>query len=204
MQRLIVTSATYRQSSAPNPQAATLDASNRLLWRFPPHRLEAEAIRDQMLAVAGVLDRTVGGPSFQLYKYTVDNVATYFPLDKFGPETYRRSLYAQSARSIRTELLSVYDCPDSSLPEPRRVVTTTPLQALSLLNSSFTTSMAEAFAKRLTAESPADPVGRGFALAFGRVPAAEERAGAERLVKQHGLAALARAMFNANEFVYVH
>jgi Protein of unknown function (DUF1553) len=157
-----------------------------------------------MLAVAGVLDRTVGGASFQLYKYTVDNVATYFPLDRFGPETYRRSLYAQPARSIRTELLSVYDCPDSSLPEPRRVVTTSPLQALSLLNNSFTTSMAKAFAKRMTAESPADAVGRGFALAFGRAPAKEEREAADRLVKQHGLAALARALFNANEFVYVH
>ena len=204
LHREIVLSATYRQSSAWNADGAKADVDARLLWRYPPQRLQAEAIRDQMLAVAGVLDRTLGGPSFQLYKYTVDNVATYFPLDRFGSETYRRSLYAQSARSIRTELLSVYDCPDSSLPEPRRVVTTSPLQALSLLNSSFTTSLAEAFAKRMSAESPADPMGRGFALAFGRAPAKEEREGADLLVKQHGLAALARALFNANEFVYVH
>ncbi len=204
LHREIVLSAAYRQSGEFQPEPAKVDASARLLWRFPPQRMQAEAIRDAMLAVAGVLDRKLGGPSFQLYKYTVDNVATYFPLDKFGPETYRRSLYAQSARSIRTELLSVYDCPDSSLPEPRRVVTTSPLQALSLLNNSFTIDMSAAFARRMAAESPADPVGRGFVLAFGRAPEAGEREAASRLVREHGLVALARALFNTNEFVYVY
>jgi len=204
LHREIVMSAAYRQSSEWTAAASKVDAESRLLWRFPPQRLQAEAIRDQMLAVAGVLDRKVGGPSFQLYKYTVDNVATYFPLDAFGPETYRRSLYAQPARSIRMELLSEYDCPDSSLPEPKRVVTTSPLQALSLLNNSFTIGMSEAFAKRVKAESPGDAVGRAFELAFGRKPSQEEREAASRLVAQHGLTALARALFNANEFVYVH
>jgi hypothetical protein len=202
LHREIVLSQTYRQSSDGNTAAAKIDADARLLWRFPPQRLQAEAIRDNMLAVAGVLDRTIGGPSFQLYKYTVDNVATYFPVEQFGHDTYRRAVYAQSARSIRTELLSVYDCPDSSLPEPRRFVTTSPLQALSLLNHSFTTDMAKAFAARMAAS--ADPVGHGFALAFGRAPSAEERSAAASLVSQHGLPALARALFNTNEFVYVH
>jgi len=198
----IVMSATYRQASTWNESAAKVDANARLLWRYPPQRLQAEAIRDSMLAAAGVLDKTVGGPSYSLYKYTVDNVATYFPLEKFGPDTYRRAVYAQSARSIRTELLSVYDCPDSSLPEPRRVVTTSPLQALSLLNNSFTADMAKAFGERMAADG--DPIGRGFGLAFGRAPMASERARAAELVKTHGLAALARALFNTNEFVYVH
>jgi hypothetical protein len=110
-------------------------------------------------------------------------------------------VYAESARSIRTELLSVFDCPDSSLPEPRRVVTTSPLQALSLLNHSFTTDMSEAFAKRLRAE---DPVTHAFEIAYGRAPSAAEKAQAEALARQHGLAAVARAIFNSNEFVYVH
>ena len=202
LHREIVMSAAYRQASTWNETAAKADADSRLLWRYPPQRLQAEAIRDNMLAVAGVLDKTVGGPSYQLYKYTVDNVATYFPREEFGPETYRRSVYAQSARSIRTELLSVYDCPDSSLPEPRRVVTTSPLQALALLNNSFVLDMAKALGARMAAD--ADPVGRGFALAFGRGPTASERAGADQLVSQYGMAALARAIFNTNEFVYVH
>ena len=204
LHREIMLSEAYRQSSTSNTEAVTIDSGARLLWRFPPQRLQAEAIRDAMLSVAGVLDRKMGGPSFQLYRYTVDNVATYFPLEQFGAETYRRTLYAQSARSIRTELLSVYDCPDSSLPEPRRVVTTSPLQALSLLNSSFTADMAAAFAKRLTGEGGEDPISRGFVLAFGRKPDNAEHEAAQRLVTQHGLPALARALFNANEFVYVH
>lgn len=202
LHREILLSATYRQSSAWRAEAAKMDAGARLLWRFPPQRLDAEAIRDSLLAVAGVLDSRAGGPGFTLYKYTVDNVATYFPLDRFGPETYRRSVYAQGARSIRTELLSVYDCPDSALPEPRRVVTTSPLQALSLLNNRFSMDMAEAFAQRVAGE--ADPVGRAFALALGRGPTAEERRGAEELGRAHGWTALARALFNTNEFVYVH
>jgi hypothetical protein len=201
LHREIVMSAAYRQASTWNETAAKADADSRLLWRYPPQRLQAEAIRDNMLAVAGVLDKTVGGPSYQLYKYTVDNVATYFPREEFGPETYRRSVYAQSARSIRTELLSVYDCPDSSLPEPRRVVTTSPLQALALLNNSFVLDMAKALGARMALDK--DPVGRGFALAFGRGPTASERAGADQLVSQYGMAALARAIFNTNEFVYV-
>jgi hypothetical protein len=202
LHREIVLSRTYRQSSAYLAEAAKADADARLLWRFPPRRLEAEAIRDAMLSVAGVLQSTSGGPGFQLYKYTVDNVATYFPLDRFGPETYRRAVYAQPARSISTEPLTILDCPDSSLPEPRRVVTTSPLQALTLLNNSFTLDMAKAFAARVQAE--ADAVGRAFQLAFSRAPAREERAAAEALMRQHGLEALARALFNTNEFVYVH
>jgi len=201
LHREIMLSRAYRQSSEWNEAAAKQDADARLLWRFPPQRLQAEALRDAMLHVAGVLDNNVGGPSFRLYKYTVDNVATYFPLDKLDPSTYRRTVYAESARSIRTELLSVFDCPDSSLPEPRRVVTTSPLQALSLLNHSFTLDMSAAFAKRLP---PDDPVRPAFELAFGRPPSTSETENARRLILDHGLTAFTRALFNANEFVYVH
>ena len=206
LHRQIVNSSTFRQSSEFHAKAAAIDADNQWLWRFQPRRLEAETLRDAMLAVSGRLNTHMGGPSFRLYKYTVDNVATYFPMDQFDASTYRRTVYAESARSIRTELLSVFDCPDSSLPEPRRVVTTSPLQALSLLNHSFTIDMAEAFAKRVTAEASDGPrrIERAFVLAFGRIPTAEESASAAGFVETHGLPALARALFNANEFLYVH
>lgn len=202
----IVLSAAYRQSSRFDASAARADAESRLLWRYPPRRLEAEAIRDAMLAAAGVLNPKMGGPGFQLFKYTVDNVATYFPVDKLGPETYRRGVYAQQARSIRNELLSVFDCPDPSLPEPRRVVTTSPLQALSLLNHSFTIDMAEALAARLQREAPTDPqrAELAFLLTFGRNPDETEKQATLRLAATHGWPAAARALFNANEFVYVH
>jgi hypothetical protein len=196
LHREILLSKAYRQSSAHIPEAAKVDADSRLLWRFPPQRLSAESLRDSMLFVAGALNPKVGGPSFRLYKYTVDNVATYFPVDRFGPETYRRSVYAESARSIRTELLSVFDCPDSSLPEPRRVSTVSPLQALSLLNHSFTTAMAEAFGKQ--------SVESAFLRVFGRPPEAKEIAAANKLIQEHGFAAFVRALFNANEFLYVY
>lgn len=200
LHREILLSATYQQASTHQPAAARVDAEARLLWRFPPQRLSAEALRDSMLAVAGVLRNEANGPSFRLYQYTVDNVATYFPLDRMGPETYRRSVYAESARSIRTELLSVFDCPDSALPEPRRVSTTSPLQALSLLNHSFTLDMAAELEKRLTT----DRVAQAFRLAYGRSPAAEEAAAAEQLIATHGFVAFARALFNSSEFLYVH
>ena len=204
LHREILLSAAYRQSSAPNAAAARIDADSRLLWRFPPQRLQAEALRDSMLSVAGVLDPQAGGPSFRLYKYTVDNVATYFPLDKFGPETYRRSVYAESARSIRNELLSVFDCPDSSLPEPRRVSTTSPLQALSLLNHSFTIDMAEAFTRRLASTPQPQRITQAFLLAFGRPPEPAEVSQSQTFILAHGMAAFARALFNANEFLYVY
>jgi hypothetical protein len=197
-------SAAYQQSSTFNPAAARIDADARLLWRFPPQRLPAEAIRDAMLHIGGVLNSERGGPSFRLYKYTVDNVATYFPLDHFGPDTYRRSVYAESARSISTELLTVFDCPDSSLPEPRRVSTTSPVQALSLLNHSFTLDMALAFEKRLAALPPDERIPQAFLLTYGRRPASEEVTKSQQLIAQHGFAHFARALFNTNEFLYVY
>ncbi|MFN9754519.1 MAG: DUF1553 domain-containing protein, partial [bacterium] len=199
----ILLSAAYQQSSAFQPAAARLDADSRLLWRFPPQRLQAESLRDAMLHVAGVLNPERGGPSFRLYKYTVDNVATYFPLDQFGPETYRRSVYAESARSISTELLTVFDCPDSSLPEPRRVSTTSPLQALSLLNHSFTIDMARALERRLAAHPPGEQIRQAFLLAYGRPPEPAELDQSRQLLARHGFLSFARALFNTNEFLYV-
>ncbi|HBY59749.1 MAG TPA: hypothetical protein DEH78_07985, partial [Solibacterales bacterium] len=202
----IVMSAAYRQSSAHHDGFARIDSESRFLWRFPPQRLSAEAVRDSILAVAGKLQPDAGGPGFRLYKYTVDNVATYFPLEKFGEDTYRRAVYMQGARSIRPELLAQYDCPDSSLPEPKRVVTVSPLQALSLLNNSFVVDMSAAMAERVRREAGASldtQVSRAFALAFVRTPTARERAAARKLLDAHGLAALCRALLNANEFIYV-
>jgi hypothetical protein len=199
----IMMSAAYRQSGAYDDAAAKVDSEATLLWRFPPRRMEAEAIRDSVLAVSGRLNRAMGGPGFRLYRYTVDNVATYYPLEKFGEDTYRRAVYQQAARSVRSELLGQYDCPDSSLPEPKRVVTTSPLQALALLNNSFLVDQSKHFAERLQRESPGDPVGLAFRLAYGRDPEDAERAAAKALIAKHGMFAFCRAILNSNEFVYV-
>ena len=206
LHRLIVTSQTYRQAATWRESAAAVDGDSRLLWRYPPRRLSAEEIRDSMLSVAGKLDLQAGGKGFRLYQYVQDNVATYLPLDAHGPETYRRAVYHQNARAARVDLVSDFDCPDPAFAAPRRAATTSPLQALSLMNHQFTLDMSVAWAARLEREAgpelPAQ-VERAFRLAFGRAPRADEQDACLTLAKSHGMRAVCRAMFNANEFIHL-
>jgi mono/diheme cytochrome c family protein len=205
--RLIVLSQAYRQSSAYREDAAAADADARLLWRFPPRRLAAEEVRDTILLLCGKLDERQGGPGFRLYDYSRDNVATYTPSENFGPETYRRSVYHQNARASRVDLLSDFDAPDCAFSIARRVPTTTPAQALSLMNHSFTMTMADALAERLKREAgegdAAAQVRRAYSIAFGRDAAEEEVAMATALVGQHGLRAFCRAILNSSELIYL-
>jgi len=206
IQRLIVTSATFRQSSAYDAAAAAVDADNRLLWRTSRRRLEAEPLRDAMLLLAGQLNRRMGGPGFRDFKTYVRNSQFYIPLDVDEPEHYRRTLYRTWVRSGRDRLLDAFDCPDPSTKTPRRAVTTTPLQALSLMNHVLVLRMADRFAERVKAEAGADParqIDRVFQLAYGRGPDGEQRQAAAVLVEKHSLAALCRVIFNSNEFLYV-
>jgi hypothetical protein len=163
---MIVLSETYRQASVHRDEAAAVDADSRLLWRFPPRRLTAEEIRDTMLIDRGPVGWQAGGPGFRLYRYLQDNVATYIPLDEHGPETYRRAVYHQNARASLLDLLTEFDCPDNAFSTPRRASTTTPLQALTMLNHRFSLDMADHLAERLQreagAERPAEQVQRAF------------------------------------------
>jgi hypothetical protein len=205
LHKLMVTSATYQQSSSANAAGTAKDAGNLLLWRMPLRRLEAESIRDAILATSGKLDHRMGGPSFRLYKYRVVNVAFYEPMEEFGPETWRRSVYQQAARGIRDDLLGTFDCPESSQRAPKRDSTTTALQALSLLNGPFMQQQARFMAERVKkdmGDTPSAQVEGAFRLAFGRAPKAEERQAAIGLVQEQGLIALCRALMNANEFLY--
>jgi hypothetical protein len=215
IQRQIVTSATYRQSSRLDPAAARIDAANRLLWRKTPLRLEAEAVRDAMLAVAGALGegegqgQALGGPGFR--EFAISNVQgnttyRYTPVEAIGPEFDRRTLYRTWARGARSGFLDVFDCPDPSTTAPRRPVTTTPLQALVLLNNALTLRLADRLGDRLRREAGDDPgcqVERAYRLCLGRLPDAAERDQARRVVTTYGPAVLARALFNSNEFLYI-
>jgi hypothetical protein len=206
LHRQIVTSQAYRQSSAARSEAAPVDKDARLLWRFPPRRLSAEEVRDAMLFVAGKLDLRMGGPGFRLYEYQNDNVSTYIPLDHPSPQTYRRAIYHQNARASVVDVLSDFDQPDCAFTTPRRAATTTPMQALTMLNHPFTLDMANALADRVRrdmGDDPAKQVDRAFRLAFGRAPEATELEAAKRFVAENDLPALARAIFNSNEMVYV-
>jgi hypothetical protein len=207
LHKLIVMSETYRQSSPPRKEAIAVDADNRLLWRMKPRRLEGEAVRDSMLAVSGLLDRTVGGKGFSDYRERNFNGTAYFdPFDPEEPAAQRRSIYRFTPRGGNTGLLDTFDCPDPAASAPRRAITTTPLQALSLWNGGFALRATGAFADRVAKDAPDDvskQITRAWQLAFGRDPTDAERRLADALIKEHGLKALTRAIFNANEFLVV-
>jgi len=204
IQRLIVTSAAYRQSSRVVEKAVQIDADNRLIWRQAPRRLEAEAFRDAVLAVSGEIDLRIGGPGFRDYKHTSagDN-ETYTVFDAFGGEFNRRSLYRTCLRSGSSPLLDVLDCPDPSLTTPKRTVTSTPLQALALLNNSFMEHCAERFADRLRREAPGDGVAqvrRACELCFGRPATDADVTFGQDFAGKHGLGQLCLVLLNTNEF----
>jgi cytochrome c551/c552 len=204
--RLIVCSATYRQSSRLDMKAQGVDRDNRLLWRMSPRRLEAESIRDAILAVSGRLDTRMGGPGYNIWEPNTNYVAVYKPRDELGPDAFRRMVYQFKPRSQADPTFGAFDCPDAALVAPRRNVSTTALQALNLLNSRFVVRQAACFAERLRAEAGADLARQavlGFRLAFGRVPSPSERDAAVALIGSHGADAFCRALYNANEFVYV-
>jgi hypothetical protein len=206
LQRRILTSATWRQSGLPRKEALAVDAGSRLLWRFPPRRLEAEGIRDSILAVSGNLDRARGGPSFYLHEVDRENVYHYHPKEAFGPADTRRMVYAFKVRMEQDGIFGAFDCPDGSLVMPRRSVSTTPLQALNLFNSRFIQDQSRTFADRLRREAgdtPESQVATAWRLAFNRTPQRAEVDEAVAFVRSEGLPAFCRGVLNANEFLFI-
>jgi hypothetical protein len=203
--RLILTSKTWQQDSRPQKAGLAVDAGTRLLWRFPPRRLDAEGIRDGMLAVTGKLDLRPGGPGFSAFEVEPENVRHYFPKKTFGPDDWRRMVYMTRVRQERDAVFGVFDCPDFNQVVPKRNRSTTPLQALNLLNSVFVMQQSDFFVARLDrdAKSDADKVARAYALCFGRQPTADETQAAITFIKQTNWQQFARAMLNANEFVFI-
>jgi mono/diheme cytochrome c family protein len=164
LHRLIVQSATYRQAAqvSPSEMALLKDPDNRLLWRMTPRRLDAEPIRDAMLAVSGELDPAAAGPGVE-------------------PSQPRRTVFTKVMRNTRDDLLEAFDAPDASLSTAQRNATVTPTQALLLINGPWSLERARAFASRVKAACPDDPAGQidlAFRLAFGRHPEPDERADA--------------------------
>ncbi|MBI3415742.1 MAG: DUF1553 domain-containing protein [Verrucomicrobia bacterium] len=204
--RLILLSATYRQTSAPDAKALSADASTRLLWRFPPRRLEAEAIRDAMLAVSGKLDLKMGGPGFDLFEPNSNYVKVYNSKQEFGPAEWRRMVYQNKPRMQLDDTFGAFDCPDAGQIAPKRNRSVTALQALNLLNSKFVMQQAGFLAERLEREagtSRSTQVRLAFRLTFGRAATTAETEAATKLIAQEGLPMFCRALFNANEFVFV-
>ncbi|MDA7645011.1 DUF1553 domain-containing protein [bacterium] len=206
IQRLILSSHTFQQSSDSNPEAAAVDAGTKYLWRFPPRRLEAEAIRDSMLAVSGALDLKQGGPGFYLHEVQVENVMHYFPKETFGPPEFRRMVYLFKIRQEQDAIFGSFDCPDGNQTIARRSRSNTPLQALNLFNSPFVIQQAEHLTRRLEAETgnnPAAQIHQAFRLFFSRPPDAFEIETSKEMIETEGLQAFCRALYNTSEFLFV-
>ncbi len=222
LHRLIVTSATYRQSpvktdSTPphsevrNGDAVervpTGDSANRFLWRMNRARLDAEQFHDALLALSGDLDLTVGGPSVQQFAFKDDHSPVYdyarYDFDSSGAN--RRSIYRFIVRSVPDPFMDALDCPDANTLTPIRNVTTTALQALATLNDAFVLRQCERFAERLQRErsSIEQQINRAFELTVNRQPTEIERDKLMAHARKHGLASACRILINSNEFMFI-
>lgn len=211
MHRLMMTSSAYRMASDDIASNLAIDPENRWLWRMPRQRLEAEVIRDSILAAAGTLDRTIGGPGVHPYidpaLWQGSSGRTWPGKPDSDPSTWRRSLYVFSKRSIPLPMLEVFDKPDSIGSCARRNRSTISPQALILMNNSFARLQAEKFAERLLKEAGPDPARQielGFEIAYARSPSPSERDLALSFLNgsKAALTDFCHALFNSNEFVY--
>jgi Protein of unknown function (DUF1549)/Protein of unknown function (DUF1553) len=208
LHRLILTSDTYRQASAGRPDAERVDSGNRLLWRMNRRKLEAEAVRDSILSVAGRLDLRMGGPSFR--DFVVDK-PEHSPHYEYGlhdagdPASHRRSVYRWIVRSQQQPFLTTLDCADPSMQVARRNESTSPLQALAVLNNSLVIAMSREFASRTLAGGgdTADQVRRAHREALGRLPSGTDEAALVAYTREFGLTNYCRVLYNLNEFSFV-
>jgi hypothetical protein len=229
---LILSSNTYRMSKRWNPEYGERDPEDRLLWRFPYRRLEAEAIRDSMLAVSGQLNRRMYGPSMfpQVPKQALEGHSDPDKIWKPSNENEasRRTIYAFIKRSMVVPMLEVLDLCDTTRTSAMRSVTTVAPQALTLLNGDFVNRQASHLARRLHDEVGNDPqkqIDRAYCLALCRMPSEKEKIAmlnflnreadilmketssqdqtrARRSAQERALEQMCRVIFNLNEFVY--
>jgi hypothetical protein len=209
MHRLLMTSETYKMSSQFNDNSnAAKDPENKLMWRFRMRRLEAETIRDSILAVSVGLNREIGGPA--VFPHLTSEILQQMNKgiwnnEEDGPKVWRRSVYIYRKRGLPFPMLESFDLPDQNISCGARVVSTVPTQALMLMNDDFVVKQAELFAGRVR-ESVADKPGQvelAYKLAVGRSPAQKERDTALEYLQTHDLAGLAHVLLNLNEFAYL-
>lgn len=208
LHRLILLSAVYRQSTVGDPAHAKIDGSNEFLWRMNRRRLEAESVRDAVLAASGKLDARLGGPGFQTFVIENPQHSPHYQYHKHDPDdpkSHRRSVYRFIVRSQVDPFMETLDCADPSLMVDKRSETISAVQALALLNDRFMLRMCEHFAVRLEtlADSLAERIELAYQLTIGRTPSDEEREVILEYAAKHGLANTCRVIFNLNQFLFV-
>lgn len=213
MHRLIVNSATYRQSSRnTSARAQEIDPDNRLLSRFNRRRLDAEAIRDSVLAVSGRLNPEQYG--LPIFPPLPDDVAETVKYDnskwdtQHGPEGRKRSLYIYQQRTLTMPLMQTFDSLVCEESRPRRRTSVTPLQSLAMYNGDFVNEEAKHFAQRVAKCGDREPIAWAFELALGRQPSPRERDELSKLMREaatreEGLISVCRVLMNTNEFLHI-
>ena len=196
--RKIVMSEAFQRSSIPDSLAMQKDAGSALLWRFPPRRVEAEVIRDAILQASGKLDPKIGGQSFRIHNVK-KTYAQWEVTDNHGPATWRRMIYQERMRRVDDRIFTAFDFPDCGQVRAKRPVSTTPLQALNLLNSPFVVQQSKLIAERALKEAPDDPITHIFQLILKRPPTSEEKTAVQKIP----LPILSRSLINSNEFAFL-
>jgi len=207
--KLMMMSDAYQMASSFERAAnSESDPDNRYLWRIRPQRLEAEIVRDSMLAVGGNLNRAIGGePIFPFIPK--DILAGQFrgkwETTPEGPASWRRGVYVYRRRSLPYPMFDTFDHPDMNVTAGARNVSTVPTQALTLLNNPFVLSQAERLADRVSRETsdPLEQIDRAYRIALARPPAKAEIPIATDLIRKQSFAAFTHVLLNLDEFVYM-
>ncbi|MBT3637426.1 MAG: DUF1553 domain-containing protein [Opitutae bacterium] len=204
--RMLVTSDAFRRSSAPSAKGLEKDAGSTLLWRFSPRRVEAEVIRDGILLASGKLNPEMGGRSYRIHNVK-KTYAQWKVVNNFGPETWRRMIYQERMRRVDDRIFTAFDFPDCGQVRSKRPVSTTPLQALNLMNSDFVVDQSKHLSERAIREAGEGDlpgaVNRSFELLLSRKPTKDERKAALEVAKARGLAIVCRTLINSNEFAFL-
>ena len=208
LHRTIVLSAAYRQVSTIDPAKAEIDSDNRLLWRMNRRRLEAEPLRDSVLATAGLLDRTLYGPSFQDFVIEKPEHSPHYEYHLYEPTNptgFRRAVYRFLVRSQPEPFMASLDCADPSMQVERRNESASPLQALSLWNDAFMLTAARLAEERNQSESQPieQQVSAAWFACFSRPITAGDQKLLTELATTDGMSSVWRVLWNSNRFVFV-
>lgn len=210
LHRMIMTSDAYQMASAYDASVnQQKDPDNQYLWRFRSRRLDAEAVRDSIMAASGGINLTIGGPP--VYPHLPDEMLKSVGHGSWknqddGPSVWRRSIYVYRWRQLAFPMFQVFDLPEQNVTAGARMVSTVPTQALTLLNNEFVVRQAQLLAERVKRDAGDEPAGQialAYRIALTRPPRAEESAMALDFLKSGSLVDLTHVLLNLNEFVYI-